>query len=293
MGSERRYSPETITRYHQDIQYFLSFVQTHTGGLIGTAELLQLQPADFRAFLAHRHNENQSRASIARILSTIRGFYKFMAVKNYGQNSAIAAIRAPKLPKSLPRAIGQEDTEKIMAAQDILPGADWVQKRNLAIFSLLYGAGLRVGEVVGLNFANAPTGDSIVITGKGRKQRLVPILPQIQHAVRDYIKSCPVGMAANDPLFVGEKGKRLHRTQIANMLQQLRGALNLPPHTTPHALRHSFATHLLNGGADLRSIQELLGHANLSTTQRYAQVEIEKMLSIHANSHPRAKKTGV
>lgn len=292
MQSERRYSPETIERYQKDFVYFLSFLQDHTGGELNLKTLLGLEAADFRAFMASRHNAGMQRVSIARILSTIRSFYKFLAKKEYGQNAAITVIRSPKLPKTLPRAIAGAEAEALLDGSDILSDIPWIQKRNMAMFALMYGAGMRVGEVVGLNRNNAPVNDTTVITGKGNKQRVVPILPQIQKAVRDYIDHCPLPLAANDPLFIGQKGKRLQRTNIAGMVRQLRAAMGLPEHTTPHALRHSFATHLLNGGADLRSIQELLGHANLSTTQRYAQVEVEKMLDIHARAHPRGKKSG-
>ncbi len=290
MQSERRYSPETIERYQKDFLYFLPFMQMHTGGELSLKTLLGLEAADFRAFLASRHNAGMQRVSIARILSTTRSFYKFLAKKEYGQNAAITVIRSPKLPKTLPRAIAKGEAEALLDGSDILSAIPWIQKRNTAMFCLMYGAGMRVGEVVGLNRGNAPVKDTVVITGKGSKQRVIPILPQIQNAVQDYIDSCPLPLAANDPLFIGPKGKRMQRTNVAALIRQLRAAMGLPEHTTPHALRHSFATHLLNGGADLRSIQELLGHANLSTTQRYAHVEVERMLDIHAKAHPRSRK---
>lgn len=290
MRDEKRFSPESLDRYHKDIAYFLEFSVRHHGGLMTLKTLIDFTASDFRAFLAERHAADQARGSIARILSTIRGLYKFLATKNYGQNSRINTVRTPKLPKRLPRAISPVEADHLLSAMDVLTDESWLQKRNRAIFLMLYGAGMRVGEVLALNRKQIPDGDTMVITGKGSKQRLVPVLPQLRQAMNDYLRECPIPLAANDPLFVGEKGKRLNRTHVANLLQQLRGALGLPDHTTPHALRHSFATHLLHSGADLRTIQELLGHANLSTTQRYTESDAAKLMQVHQAAHPRSNK---
>ena len=290
LRDERRYSIETIDRYGRDILYFLKFACAHHGGPLTLDALLQFNAADFRGFLADRHHESMSRASIARIFSTVRSWYKFLALKNYGQNSKVASVRAPKLPKRLPRAINPMEAQYLLqsSANDARDG--WIQKRDMAIFMLMYGAGLRVGEVLSLNRGAVPMQDVITITGKGNKQRQIPILPQIAAAVADYAAAIPHSGGKNDALFIGAKGGRLNRTAVANMLQKSRAALSLPDHLTPHALRHSFATHLLQSGADLRSIQELLGHANLSSTQIYTALDGEKLLSVHRAAHPRAKK---
>ncbi len=293
MESERRFSGESLDRYRRDIGYFFEFQQKHLGKTLDLHCLLALDAADFRAFLADRHADDFAKASIARILSTIRAFYRYLSKKNLGQNAAISIIRAPKLPKHLPRAISLEEASLVINRDNGLSDIKWIQSRNVAIFILLYGAGLRVGEVVALNRDAVPMPDILTITGKGKKQRQVPILPEIQQAMRDYIRDCPHSGGKDTPLFVGVKGKRLNRAHVANLLQKLRIELGLPNHTTPHALRHSFATHLLNNGADLRVIQELLGHSNLSTTQRYAKIEFQKMMDVHNNAHPRAKKNPV
>ncbi len=289
MTEERRFSKESVLRYEKDLAYFLDFLKRHFGKEPDLKTLLRVEPLDLRGFLSERHAKNQAKASIARIMSTMRGFYKFLSIKGYGRNAAIATMRSPKLPQHLPRAVSESQAMALMQKMKS-PGGDWQKKRDAAILLLLYGAGLRVGEAVKLNRAEAPTGDKITVTGKGNKQRLVPILPEICAAVEEYIRAIPFELAPHDALFVGMRGKRLQRTYVANLLQKLRLELNLPKTTTPHALRHSFATHLLNNGVDLRNLQKLLGHSSLSTTQRYAKMEIEQLGKIHAAAHPRSKK---
>ncbi len=289
MQQERRFSPESVLRYEKDIAYFLDFLKRHFGAEPDLKTLLRVEPLDLRGFLSERHAKNQAKASIARITSCLRGFYKFLSIKGYGQNAAIATMRSPKLPQHLPRAVSENQAMALMQKMES-PGGNWQKKRDAAILLLLYGAGLRVGEAVKLNRAEAPTADKITVTGKGNKQRQVPILPEIRQAVEDYLAALPLQLAPGGALFVGPRGKRLQRTYVANLLQKLRLELDLPKTTTPHALRHSFATHLLNNGVDLRNLQKLLGHASLSTTQRYAKMEIEQLGKIHAAAHPRAAK---
>lgn len=290
MRDEKRFSPETLERYRKDLGYFLEFSMRHKAGLLTLKTLLNFTASDFRAFLAERHAAEQAKASIARILSALRGFYKYLDLAGHGQNAKIATLRGPRLGSRLPRAISPLEAQNLLDAVAASEEEEWLQKRNLALFSLLYGAGLRIGEALALNRGDAPNDDVMTVTGKGSKQRIVPVLPPVREAIADYIAACPLPLPKSGPLFIGQKGKRLQRTYAANLLQHWRVALGLPDHTTPHALRHSFATHLLNGGADLRAIQELLGHANLATTQRYTASDAEKLMAIHRKAHPRAKK---
>lgn len=290
LGDERRLAPLTLRRYADDFSYFIRFLPQHMGGRVTLKMLLALEHADFRAFLADRLQDGQVKASIARITSTLRSFYRFMEKKGIGKNHAITSVRAPKLPKSLPRAIDPASTQELLNDAPNISEIEWIKKRDVAIFTLLYGAGLRIGEAMKMNRADAPQSDQIIITGKGNKQRLVPILPQIRDAIAEYVAACPFDLPKDGPLFVGLRGKRLHSTHVANQLQKVRERLGLPEGTTPHALRHSFATHLLGGGADLRVIQELLGHASLSTTQRYTKVDAERLMQEHMKAHPRARK---
>jgi integrase/recombinase XerC len=253
--------------------------------------LLALKHADFRAFLAARLQDGQVKASIARIASTLRNFYKFLERHGHGRNHAVTTMRAPKLPKTLPRAVKADEVQEILDDTAGLSQQEWVQARDVALLTLLYGAGLRISEALNLNRKEAPiANDNLRITGKGNKQRIVPILPEIRRAVKQYLDTCPFDLEDNAPLFIGLRGKRLQATYVANRLQKVRERLGLPPGTSPHALRHSFATHLLGNGADLRVIQELLGHASLSTTQRYTKVDAEKLVAEHAKAHPRSQK---
>jgi integrase/recombinase XerC len=288
LARQRRLSAETVDRYGRDFAYFLEFQTAHLGHEPGIEDLLRLTAVDFRAFLAARHNTGQARASIARILSSLRSFYRYVQKQGYGENPAIAALRGPRLAKNLPRAISVQDAKDLLkATTHPLP---WLMARDRAILCLLYGAGLRVGEALGLNRGIAPMGETLRLVGKGNKQRIVPILPAVRQAVMDYIAACPHHLPPEGPLFVGARGGKLPRNAVANMVQKLRLALGLAPKTTPHALRHSFATHLLNAGADLRSIQELLGHANLSSTQIYTGLDTDRLSALHAAAHPRGRK---
>jgi integrase/recombinase XerC len=290
LGYEKRLSTQTLDRYRRDLGYFLRFATKHFGKTIATTDLIAANAADFRSFLAERHNADQAKASSARMLSTIRSFYRFLRQSGAGENTAIALIRGPKLAKHLPRALSIAEAEDFMTAVANQDAAPWLAARDVALFGLLYGAGLRVGEAVGLNRGQAPLGPMLALRGKGGKERAVPVLPVIQAAVKNYLALCPIPLGADGPLFIGPRGKRLQRTAVANMVQSWRLQLGLPPKTTPHAMRHSFATHLLNAGADLRSIQELLGHANLSSTQIYTGLDTERLSVLHAAAHPRNQK---
>jgi integrase/recombinase XerC len=289
LTDERRASRHTLDGYARDLAGFFTFVQNHLGAPPGLSELSALAPADFRAWLAARRGQLLSASSNARALSVVRSFFRFLARRNLARNAAITAIRGPKLPKPLPKALNVADADTVLGEIADPDEAQWVQARNTAVLTLLYGAGLRIGEALSLNRSALPLGDALTITGKGRKQRVVPILPVIRAALDDYLRHCPHGGGRTAPLFVGAKGKRLQPAIVQLALRRLRAALGLPDHTTPHALRHSFATHLLGSGGDLRAIQELLGHASLSTTQRYTAVDTARLLEVYEKAHPRAR----
>jgi integrase/recombinase XerC len=287
---ERRASAHTVSAYASDLAAFLAFLAEHRGGAAGLGDLDALTPGDFRAFLAARAAARLARSSSARALSVLRGFFRFLDRRGAVKNAALAAVRTPKLPKSLPRALSIEEAQDTLDEASAIAARAWEGKRNLAILTLLYGAGLRIGEALGLERRAAPVKPStIAITGKGGKTRLVPILPVVVEAIRDYLAACPHELAPEGPLFVGLRGKPLGARQVQGQMAKLRARLGLDRHATPHALRHSFATHLLEGGGDLRAIQELLGHASLSTTQRYTAVDAARLAAVYDKAHPRAK----
>jgi integrase/recombinase XerC len=288
LAGERRASPHTVAAYGRDLVFFLDFLTDHLGELPSLATFARLLPADYRAFLAYRASEVE-RASIARGLSVVRTFIRFLERRGLAASPALAVLRAPKLPKSVPKPLSVVDAAEIVEAPTDLVASVWQAKRDIALLTLLYGCGLRLSEALGLRRSEAPRGDLITITGKGRKQRLVPVLPAVREAIADYLAACPYVLAADGPLFVGARGGPLHPRVVQRQMQALRGMLGLPDTATPHALRHSFATHLLGGGGDLRAIQELLGHASLSTTQRYTSVETERLLAVYEAAHPRAR----
>jgi integrase/recombinase XerC len=293
LKAERRASPYTVAAYGSDLALFLDFLTEHRGGPAGLVDLASLPPADFRAFLALRAYAAIKHSSSARALSVLRGFFRFLDRRGFAKNAALAAIRTPKLPKALPKALSVDEAN---AALDLAPGLarqDWQGKRSLAILMLLYGAGLRIGEALSLTRAEAPVKPgAISITGKGNKARMVPILPAVATAIGDYLQACPHELNRDAPLFVSARGKALTARPVQAELAKLRLMLGLDPRATPHALRHSFATHLLAEGADLRSIQELLGHASLSTTQRYTAVDAARLTAVYDKAHPRAKNKG-
>jgi len=246
---------------------------------------------DFRSWLARRAADERARTSTARALSVVRGFYRYLEREDLARNTAISGVRSPRLPRVLPRPMSAEQASALIDAVGENKSAAWVAKRDTALLLLLYGCGLRIGEALGLNLSdiiNAP-GDSIRVLGKGGKERAVPVLPVVWQAVQDYIATCPHALEAGGPLFVGVRGKRLGARVIQAAVARLRSALDLSPSATPHALRHSFATHLLAGGGDLRTIQELLGHASLSTTQRYTEVDEASLMATYKAAHPRAR----
>ena len=289
LTAERRASPHTVAAYASDLAQFLDFLTEHRGGAASLVDLAALPPADFRAFLASRAYAAIKHSSSARALSVLRGFFRFLDRRGFAKNAALAAIRSPKLPKALPKALSVDEANAALDLAPELARQEWQGKRSLAILMLLYGGGLRIGEALSLTRGEAPLKPgAITITGKGNKTRMVPLLPQVAKLAADYVALCPYDLPANGPLFVGARGGPLSPRIVQLAMERLRGALGLPDTATPHALRHSFATHLLAGGGDLRAIQELLGHASLSTTQIYTAVDAERLLDVYVNTHPRA-----
>lgn len=288
LGSERRASVNTLAAYERDIEAFLSFLTTHLGKEPALADLASLRAADVRAYLARRRSDGLQSTSLARALSAVRGFFGFLGKRGLGSNPAVTAIKSPKLPRAVPKPLTVEGAGEALEAV-AASAEEWVGLRDVAVLTLLYGCGLRISEGLGLRRKHAPLGSSLVITGKGNKQRLVPVLPAVRTAVDEYLAACPFDLAPDGPLFVGARGKQLQAAIVQRRMQTLRRALNLPETATPHALRHSFATHLLAAGGDLRTIQELLGHASLSTTQRYTDVDAEHLRAVYDKAHPRAR----
>jgi integrase/recombinase XerC len=292
LGGERRCSPHTLASYGRDLGTFLDFLAEHLGGEPGLANLAGLTPADIRAYLARR-SERVSASSRARGLSSLRGFFRFLARRGLAQNAAISVIRSPKQPKLVPKALTIADAEAVIsAAADAGERAPWLAVRDVALVTLLYGAGLRIGEALALTRREAPIkAGTLRVSGKGGKQRDVPVLPAVAKAVRAYLAACPLRLELEGPLFVGRYYSPLAARSAQRLMARLRAGLGLPETATPHALRHSFATHLLAGGGDLRAIQELLGHVNLTTTQRYTAVDAERLCAVYDKAHPRANLT--
>ncbi|MEM7728871.1 MAG: tyrosine recombinase XerC [Pseudomonadota bacterium] len=292
LSGERRLSDKTVEAYGRDIRSFQAFLVGHLGEPAGLRALAGLGVADFRAYLAFRRSEaggGLGSASVQRLLSAIRTFYRYLDRRWDASNSAIAMIRGPRAKPPVPKALSVTGAKDLVSAGSLDRADPWVEARNSAVLALAYGAGLRIGEVLALSADALPLGETLIVMGKGGKSRLVPILPVVRDAVARYADLCPHSLGPGSPLFRGVKGGPLHARIIQGEVARLRGALGLPDSATPHALRHSFATHLLAGGGDLRTIQQLLGHASLSTTQRYTDVDAARLRAVHASAHPRSR----
>lgn len=290
---EKQVSPHTLDAYIRDITQFTRFLSVHLGRPASLRDLETLKPLDFRAFMAARRSTGIESRTMARQLSAIRTLYRWFDNQGILRNPAVAILRSPKLPHAIPKPLNPAAARQAMnlAASDVCGEAEpWIIARDTAVLLLLYGCGLRISEALNLNRHEAPVPpneDVLRIVGKGNKIRLVPVLPAAASSVQTYMDMTP-GLDPQGPLFIGKQGRRLNARNIQLLMQKLRSALCLPDTATPHALRHSFATHLLGGGADLRTIQELLGHASLSTTQVYTGVDREHLLSQYDKAHPRA-----
>lgn len=290
LAYEKRASTHTLNGYAYDVAKFLTFLTEHFGFTPGLKELEGLSALDFRSWLAKQNQDGNARSTIARHMSTLRTLYKYLERAGIAKNTAVHAVRTPKVPKSLPKALTIEDALMAVEVADQLTDEPWIGKRDRALLKLLYGCGLRLSEALNLDVKDMPSGDTMVITGKGDKQRVVPVLSVVKRDIDAYVKASPYPMTPESPLFLGVRGGRLNPGVAQAMVREVRRLLGLPDSVTPHALRHSFATHLLSGGGDLRTIQELLGHASLSTTQRYTDVDSQRLQAVHSLSHPRAKR---
>jgi integrase/recombinase XerC len=293
LGAERRMSPKTLEAYRRDAGQFLDFLAEHLGGAPSLKQLAKLTPQDVRAFMASRRAAGIGSRSLMRALAGARSFARFLERNGKGKVGALSAVRAPKVAKTLPKPLAIGAAKRI-ADTDLRAGEEreqWVLARDAAALALLYGSGLRISEALGLRKQDVPApgkGDVITVTGKGNKRRMVPVLNSVLSAIADYVSLCPFDLPAGGPLFLGARGGPLSPRIVQLAMARLRGALGLPDTATPHALRHSFATHLLARGGDLRAIQELLGHASLSTTQIYTAVDTERLLEVYRGAHPRA-----
>lgn len=290
LHAERHLSAKTVEAYRRDVEQFLHFLAEHCGGAPSLKGLAALTPADVRAFLAARRADHIGSRSLMRALAGIRAFGRFLERSGKGSLAALAAVRGPKLGKTLPRPL-PIDAAKRMADPTLAAGDGrgvWIHARDAAVLGLLYGCGLRVSEALGVKRAEFDGRDVLTVTGKGRKQRMVPLIAPVAKLIADYIALCPYDLPPDGPLFVGAQGGPLSPRLVQLSMARLRGALGLGASATPHALRHSFATHLLAGGGDLRAIQELLGHASLSTTQIYTAVDAERLIEAYRSAHPRA-----
>jgi integrase/recombinase XerC len=289
---ERHLAAKTAEAYARDISQFLAFLALHFNKLPDMKQLLALKARDVRAFLAARRSEGVGSRSLARSLSALRMFYKFLERRGYGKSDAIRAVALPKLPHSVPKPLTAPKATALIDGADLAGDEvpEWAIARDTAVLALLYGSGLRISEALSLKRRDAPVKgrDMLRVTGKGDKTRVVPVLPIVREAVERYLSLCPMQLGSDDPLFVGVRGKQLSPRIIQLRIAHARVALGLPDTATPHALRHSFATHLLGAGVDLRSIQELLGHASLSTTQGYTEVDRAHLLKTYLSAHPRA-----
>lgn len=289
LAGERRLSANTLEAYERDTRQFLTFLTGHLGGPARIADIHTLRPADLRAFLAARRRQGSGARSLGRHLAGLRSFLRHLERQGLVNAAAAGAIRAPKQPKSLPKPLTDRQALTVVTKDAQLHDEPWIAARDAAILTLLYGCGLRISEALALLPADlTPGAATLRITGKGGKTRMVPLLAVIIDTVETYKKLCPYVLSPEQPMFRGARGGTLQPAIVQRGMQKLRGALGLPETATPHALRHSFATHLLAGGGDLRTIQELLGHASLSTTQVYTGVDTARLLDVYDRAHPRA-----
>jgi integrase/recombinase XerC len=291
LSAERRLSPKTVEAYERDVRQFFVFLCEHLGNRVTLSALSRLKPLDVRAFMASRRGEGVSSRSLMRMLAGARSFARFLERNGKGKVGALSAVRTPKVAKPLPKPLAVAAAKRI-AETDLRGGEErepWILARDAAVLGLLYGSGLRLSEALALKRHDIPaSGGVITVTGKGNKRRMVPVLEQVTSLVTEYLAICPYDRPAEGPLFVGARGGPLSPRVVQLAMARVRGALGLPETATPHALRHSFATHLLARGGDLRAIQELLGHASLSTTQLYTAVDTERLMEVYRNAHPRA-----
>lgn len=281
-------SANTITAYSHDVAGFLEFLAGHRGGGDGLGAVARLPQTDLRAWMAAERGRGVSSRSLARSLSAVKSFVAWVADREGVDATTVLSARGPKYRRKLPRPLSEDGARDIIASVGEQAREDWIAARDIAVLTLLYGCGLRISEALGLTGAAYPLPEVLRITGKGGKERLVPTLPAARTAVARYVALCPHDLARAEPLFRGARGGALNPRLIALVMEKSRLQLGLPASATPHALRHSFATHLLSAGGNLRAIQELLGHASLSTTQAYTAVDATRLMEVYEKAHPRA-----
>lgn len=286
LGAVRRLAPKTLEAYQRDVATFLAFLADHTGGPVSLATLKEMRAADIRAWMATRREDDIQSRSLARALSAIKSFFRFLEREGVMSTEALNIIRTPKSKKSLPKALTVLEAKNAIARTGEMEELPWIAARDMAVLALCYGAGLRISEALAVSRADLDT-SVLRVTGKGAKTRMVPLIDAVRTSIETYLKLCPFALTPTQPLFRGAKGGTLSPRLIQMRVEQLRPILGLPPSATPHALRHSFATHLLGRGGDLRAIQELLGHASLSTTQIYTAVDTDRLLESYRAAHPR------
>jgi integrase/recombinase XerC len=288
LAHERRASPHTLRAYGDDVARFLAFLRQHKGRTPDDRMLAKLLPADIRAFITLRRNEGLGGRGVQRALAAVRSFFRHLAREGIVENAAPRAIRTPRVARTLPRPLSENDAARTLeeaGERDV----EWLGARDVALLTLLYGAGLRISEGLGLKRGDVPLGQSLSVLGKGRKERSVPVLPVVREAVERYAALIPFSGTRGDALFLSRRGRAMSAREAQALMQRLRSRLGLSERATPHALRHSFATHLLAHGADLRAVQELLGHASLSTTQTYTEIDAKKMMDVYSAAHPRGR----
>jgi integrase/recombinase XerC len=286
LAHEKRASAHTLRAYGDDLERFLAFLAEHKGRPPDERMLAKLLPADIRAFITRRRGEGLGGRGVQRALASVRSFFRHLAREGVLENAAPRAVRGPRLPRTLPRPLAEPDALRLLeeaGEQDV----EWLAARDVALLTLLYGAGLRISEGLSLKRGDVPLGESLGVLGKGRKERQVPLLPAVREAIARYAALIPFAGAKSDALFLSRRGKPMSAREAEALMQTLRSRLGLSERATPHALRHSFATHLLAHGGELRAVQELLGHASLSTTQTYTEIDARKLLEVYSRAHPR------
>lgn len=278
----------TVSAYAADVAGFLTFITQHKGAPQGLGALAEISTSDMRAWMAHTRGDNVGPRSLARKLSAVKSFYRWLAEREGFEPTAVLATRSPRFQRKLPRPLSVEAARNVIDTAELQSLTPWISARDQAVITLLYGCGLRISEALSLKGADSPLPTSLRITGKGGKERMVPVLPAAQRALAQYVRACPHPIEDDGPLFMGARGGQLSPRVVQKTMARVREQLGLPATATPHAMRHSFATHLLNAGGDLRAIQELLGHASLSTTQAYTGVDTARLMEVYARAHPKA-----
>lgn len=289
LAYEKHFSRHTLRAYTADLNFFFDFLTKHHGKPPSINDLSATSLRDFRSWLTQQAMDGASAATRARHIASVRSFLRWLDKQGHMHNAAIGALRTPKMPRKLPRALPVDQARAAVDKAGVISDEPWVALRDRALFTLLYGCGLRIDEALQLNYGTRPQNGELRVMGKGRKERLVPVIPVVEKMIDAYIAVAPIVFEKETPLFVGHHGKRLHQGVAQRQMRHVRRALNLPETLTPHALRHSFATHILANGADLRVIQELLGHASVSTTQRYTDFDNAQLLAIYDRAHPRSR----